>query len=331
MKIFLAGDYYSGTGPANVTGYYIENLPKGTLYQKMRSKAARVPEILINTIRADVVVYSGYSRQNIIGMKLAAKMGKPIAYIMHGCVEYENKINREPDEEMSKTEREFIALSDVVFAVSGQFKEWLAENYPEYADKFDSIANGIDDNVIDILHKQGDCEKDEHMIFSVGGGMPRKKIVNICRAVEILRSTYDNNLRLTVVGAKGADTDAINAYSFVDNRGIVPFEQVVSLMRKSAVFVQNSCFETFGLAPVEAIAAGSAVLCSKEIGALEIIHGVTDSDIIYDYNNPDEIAEKVKELLIKSNNQRLKDGIDWEKESWKKRAEELVKKLEKML
>ena len=59
MRIFLAGDQYSGTGPANVTKYYIDNLPAGTLYQKRRSKIARVPEILINTMRADVVVYSG--------------------------------------------------------------------------------------------------------------------------------------------------------------------------------------------------------------------------------------------------------------------------------
>ena len=55
MRIFLVGDSYGGTGLANVTKYYIEYLPKGTLYQKNRSKVMRVPELFVKIAKADVV------------------------------------------------------------------------------------------------------------------------------------------------------------------------------------------------------------------------------------------------------------------------------------
>ena len=36
---------------------------------------------------------------------------KPSAYIMHGCVEYENAINLEPDERMNLVERQTMELT----------------------------------------------------------------------------------------------------------------------------------------------------------------------------------------------------------------------------
>ena len=173
MRIFLAGDHVTGTGPANVTKNYIRNLPSGTLYQKRRNKPARAVEILINTIRADVVVYSGYSKQNILGLKLARIMKRPSAYIMHGCVEYENEINLEPDDEMKATERMTLELADLILAVSESFSSWLRDYYPMYADKIDSLPNGIDTRLSQNAYRR---DPDRHLIFTIGGGMPRKRI-----------------------------------------------------------------------------------------------------------------------------------------------------------
>lgn len=326
MRIFLAGDSVTGTGPANVTKYYIENLPAGTLYQKRRGKIARVPEILINTLRSDVVIFSGYSRQNILGMKFAKMIGRPCAYLMHGCVEYENRINREEDEEMCRIERQFIALSDVVYAVSPGFCTWLKEYYPEYAHKFDYIPNGIDESLLKVTSK----ERDMHMILSVGGGMPRKKIRVICKAVEILRKEYDADMYLTVIGDTGADSEEIDSYPFVDNRGIVGFEESVRLMQTAAVFVQNSCFETFGLAPLEAIGCGCATLITKEAGALCLFENLLPNDVIEDFEDPAEIAQKIKNLREKSNAGRLLGELNWEKNTWKMRSQMLLSKLSEL-
>ncbi len=329
MRIFLAGDQLSGTGPANVTKYYIKNLPGGTLYQKRRGKLARVPEIIINTLRADVVVYSGYSRQNILGMKIAKKLKKPTAYIMHGCVEYENEINLEPDEKMNEVERQTLELADLVLAVSRRFADWLKEYYPMYAGKIDHVTNGID---TDLLHNSREREeKERHMIFTIGGGMPRKKIRYICEAVEKLRREYDDRMYLCVIGDTGADSAAIDAYDHVDDRGLVTFEECVGLFDEAALFVQNSSFETFGLAPIEALVCGCPILCSRNVGALELIKDLQDSDVIENYDDPDEIAEKIRINVERSNAKRLIDDLEWESNSWKARSMALTSKLSELV
>ena len=327
MRIFLAGDAVTGTGPANVTRYYIENLPDGTLFQKRRSRIMRVPEIVIKTFRSDVVVYSGYSKQNILGLRLAKLLNKPSAYLMHGCVEHENAINLVPDETMNSVERKTLELADLIIAVSKSFEDWLKENYPMHSGKIVHVSNGVDLS----LSKDATCERDPHMILSVGGGMPRKMIKYICLAVKKLREEYDPDLFLCVMGDKGADSSEIDSYDLVDDRGIVSFEESRRLYEKASVFVQNSCFETFGLAPVEALMCGCSVLCSRHVGALEMITELSDADVIERYDDPDEIAEKIKRLLTEPNGKRLISYINGESCSWKVRSETLTQVLSQLV
>lgn len=327
MRIFLAGDFRTGTGPANVTKSYLERLPKDTLYQKARSKALRVPEIIIKTMRAQVVLYSGYSGQNVLGLHLAKLFKKPSAYLMHGCVEHENAINGVPDEAMNRIERKTLALADRIFAVSDWFAGWLREAYPEYRDKIDSAVNGIDFTP----DPKAAAEKIPRQIISIGGGMPRKKIRHLCEALQILneRLAADGGqpVRLIVIGDWGLDTELINSYSFVENRGIVPFDEAKALLRSSQLFVQNSCFETFGLAPLEALMCGCSVLLSKRVGALELFESVEDADVIENYEDAEEIAEKIDGLLRNGNANRLMAKIDKESASWEARTCQLQKKL----
>lgn len=329
MRIFLAGDHVTGTGPANVTKYYIDNLPEGTLYQKRRNKALRAAEIAINTLRADVAVYSGYSKQNILGMRIAKLLNKPCAYIMHGCVEYENGINLEPDEEMTKVERKTLEMSDLIICVSESFCRWAKEYYPMYAQKIDHVTNGLDTQLRE--RTSFPDERDAHMILSVGGGMPRKKIKHICEAVEKLRQNYDPEMYVCVIGAQGADSPAIASFDFVDDRGIVSFDEALRLFGRAGLFVQNSCFETFALAPVEALCQGCSILCSRCVGALGLINELRDDDVIERYDDPDEIAEKIKKILEESNAERLARSIDWERGSWKERSRELMSKLSELV
>lgn len=334
MRIFVVGDSVTGTGPSNVTKYYIKNLPKGTLFQKRKSKIARVPELFINTIMSDVILFSGYSKQNILGMKFAQAFGRKTAYLMHGCVEYENEINLEPSKEMCEVERKTIRMTDRVFAVSPSFAKWLKENYKEDADKIDYVTNAIDDSLLERYKDNKYNAKDKrdiHNVMSIGGGMPRKRIKNICKAVEQLRESFDPQLKLTVIGAEGADSDEINSYDFVDNRGLVSFSEATELLGRTGLFVQNSCFETFGLAPIEAIACGSSVLCSKEVGALCLVNNLAAEDVVNDCEDIDELAEKIRILLENPNNERLCKGIDWENNTWEIRSRTLIEKLSELV
>lgn len=322
IRLFLCGDYKTGTGPANVTKAYLKYLKSDTLYLKTTSKISRVLEIFFYTLRADVVLFSGYSRQNILGLRLAKLFSKKHAYLMHGCVEHENGINDEADETMNHVERMTMELSQKIYAVSNQFAEWLKEHYREYADKIDVAVNGIDDTLV-----EPSGNRDSHLIVSIGGGMPRKRIKVLCRAIELVRKEYKIPLKLVVIGAVGKDSEEINQYSFVENRGLVHFEETKKLLRKAVLFVQNSCFETFGLAPVEALMCGASILCTKQTGAWEIFGEVRETDQILNCEDEREIAEKIVGILQCPNADRLYSEIDKESTSWKARTKQLYHKL----
>jgi len=331
MKIFLVGDYRTGTGPANVTLSYLNQMKqalKGLTWQKASGKAARAVELVFKTMFSQVILMSGYSRQNLLAIKLAKLFHKKTAYLMHGCVEHENAINGVPDEEMNRVERATMAGTDQVIAVSETFSVWLALHYPEYADKICAVPNGLSPE--DVVRSEP-TEVVPHRIMSIGGGMPRKMIKFVCRAVEIMRRQDEFcDAELIVIGAEGNDSDEINAYPFVKNLGLVPFSKTEELLRSSAVFVQNSCFETFGLAPMEALVNGASVLLSSHIGALEIFNEVSDEDIIKDYSDPDEIARKIMNLCRVGNAERLLNAVDMESVSWEKRTTQLLKVLQQL-
>lgn len=341
--ILIVGDYYSGTGPALVTKYYIETLTgekvpePGERRKKRRrhrkpeadylvseSKAARFFELLFKIPHASVLFLSGHSRQNILAMRIGRLFGRKSAYLMHGAVEYENSINHVEDAGMAGDERLMMELADSILAVSGQFEGWLKVHYPQYASKISHVTNGID---WDMIRENATAdERDPEGIISVGGGMPRKCIINICKAVERLNAK-GHSITLTVAGDRGADSEAIGAYPFVRDIGLVSHDELMREYHRNRIFVQNSVFETFGLAPIEALLSYADVLISRECGALSVIKKTEDMDIINDPNDIDEIASKLETLLKEENHTRLLVELDKENTSWKKRAAELKAKL----
>ncbi|MCR4738990.1 MAG: glycosyltransferase family 4 protein [Lachnospiraceae bacterium] len=325
MKVFVAGDYYSGTGPALVTAEYIEHMGKAAMCQRFKNKALRALELVIKVPFSSVILCSGHSKQNILAMKLGKLFGKKSAFLMHGCVEHENRINHREDSGMNRTERETMRLADMIIAVSEYFAGWLKENYPEYADKTGAVPNGIGLRAgkSPVLK-----DRDGNMILAVGGGMPRKRIVNVCRALaELRREEEYKDLYLTVIGDEGDDTALINGFDFVENKGIVSHEEAKRLMEKASLFVQNSCFETFGMAPLEALSHGCDLLISKETGAIGIFEGIDDRFIINDCENTDEIREKIRFMQNCHNNEILISSLNRENVSWESRTKELLQKL----
>ena len=156
--------------------------------------------------------------------------------------------------------------------------------------------------------------------------MPRKMILHICAAIERLnREGYD--FTLYVIGKDGADTEAINKYPFVKNLSLVSKEKKEELFSECGLFIQNSCFETFGLAPVEALLSGMSILCSKECGVLDLFGSLSEHDVINDYSSSYEIAEKIKYIINHPNREKLLSDIDFDTMSWEARTKELVNKL----
>lgn len=332
-RYFIVGDHSTGTGPANATKGLLRAMPMNTLYQKKKNKALRALEIWQKIRRSDAVVFSGHSRQNILGMKICRRRGVPSVYIMHGAVEYENNINRVPDVGMAADEREMMKLADRILAVSPGFEEWLKEHYPEYADKTGHLTNGVEWSEYYVNQESRDSgtgrgDRENYVnqkisLLSVGGGMPRKRIVRICEAVRILKERDGLDIILHVAGARGADTEEIDSYDFVHDHGLLPEAGMKALYKECRIFIQNSIFETFGLAPVEALLLGCDIIMSEACGVSVIFNGLESSDIIEDPENPEEIADKIKKTLSEGNNERLVSSLNIRETGWERRAEEL--------
>ena len=328
MKVFVVGDDRTGTGPANVTKEYLLRFPENTSRLIFASKLFRAFEIILKMPFCSVLLVSGYSKQNILALKWAGFLHKPSAYLMHGCVEHENAINECPDEQMNRVERATMELCTAIYAVSEHFAGWLKTYYPEHSDKISAAVNGVDTRMLDNVDAYVYGHRSRDMILTIGGGMPRKKIKHICGALDILNTKAGKmKYKLVVIGDKGKDDPAINAYPFVENMGLVSGNVAMGLYREASLFVQNSCFETFGLAPMEALMNGCNILVSQEIGALELFGGVEDGDVIKNWYDEKEIAAKIDRLMEKGNAFRLTEAFDKDAASWETRTTELWHKL----
>ena len=326
-EIFIIGDYRSPTGPARVTKAYIEGLKKAGVhfrYLKSEKKAARFFELLFKLPGSSVTFFSGYSRQNLLGMSLSRLLNKPCIYLMHGSVEHENRINKVPDPYMARCEYKMLKKAELVLGVSARFEGWLKERYPEFKDKISHLTNGVDwDSLGD--GKGEKTEAPEASVISIGGGMPRKRIVRICQAIERINRERKEKLTLTVAGDVGADSESIAAYSFVRDVGMVESSKIPALLREHRLYIQNSVFETFGLSVLEALCCGNDLLVSGQCGCLEVLGGLKEGDLIEDPDDPEEIAQKILNSLKEHNNPRIRSATDRKLSGWDRSVEELLK------
>jgi glycosyltransferase involved in cell wall biosynthesis len=119
-------------------------------------------------------------------------------------------------------------------------------------------------------------------------------------------------LKFIIIGPPFAAGERLRSYDFVTYYESVPNPEVIRLMKGSALYIQNSIFDSFSIAVVEAIACGCSVLISSGVGASESISTIENSDIIDDTCNVDEIAAKIKQALAHPNAGRVRAGIDAE-------------------
>ena len=326
MKLLIVGDFEGNTGPANVNRSLKKHLPNNTIYLESRNKISRLLELLIKMQKVDAIIFSGMSKINIIGIKIAKILDIKTAYLMHGCREIENQINQTYKLKDIKIENKVLALVPKIICVSEYFMKWMKESYPVYESKLTYVNNGIDWKSIAIDNRES--QREEHTLLAVGGGLPQKNILSICKAVQLINDTNELNLELIVIGKEGSDTEKILSYSFVNYINEINHEEMTTYYRKAKIFVQNSVFETFGLAPIEALINGCDLLFSTGTGAKSIISELEENDIINDTFDSVEIAEKIKLLLNRSNNERLLSSINKNETSVEFAANKLIAALQ---
>lgn len=326
MRTFFCGDISSDTGPAIVNKNYKKYLPKDVEFIEKNGKVIRTIYSIYYVIICNVVLFSGISRLNKLLIYICKLFHKKVLYLMHGSVAYENQINKLPNQNEENLEIFHLNSADLILCVSPYFTNFCQNYYKRYSNKFLTLTNGIDWS----FSKNSECVKDKKSICIVGGGVPRKRVIRVCEAIDKLcNKGFD--LKLKVFGFDSTDTPEIKKYQFVEYKGNVPQEELRKYMESSIMFIQNSVFDSFAMAPIEALTCGCNILCSKEVGCMSIITTVSENDLIINYDDVNEIEKKIHFIIENPNNQRLMNGLNKELTSFSNRSLELMRIIEKVV
>lgn len=235
--------------------------------------------------------------------------------------------------------------ADKILAISNSTKNDLINFYKIKAEKIEVVYNGIaeefarlDRNNPKLLEVKEKYNLPFNFIFFLGTFEPRKNIIGIVRAYELLRESGDKKLekfKLVIAGSEGWKSKEIvkniknSKYSqdiklvkFIDN------EDKVFVYNLAALFVYPSFFEGFGIPPLEAMKCGIPVVASNNSSLVET---VGEGGILIDADYPDEIALAIKESLIDKDLQEefvIKRFRQVQKFSWKKSAKKFIEIIE---
>jgi glycosyltransferase involved in cell wall biosynthesis len=137
-------------------------------------------------------------------------------------------------------------------------------------------------------------------VLALGTIEPRKNVPGLVRAFDAVAAA-DPDVRLVVAGPDGWDQDAFDgALAAANHRarivrlGYVTDAQRRDLLAGSTVFAYPSRYEGYGLPPLEAMAAGVAVVATTA-GSLPEVLG--DAAVLVDPGDDDELADALHRVL----------------------------------
>lgn len=325
FRPFFVGDFYTNTGPAIVNSNIKKCIRDRGIYSKAKNKILRVFELVVKMLICDCVFFCSFSKINIIGIKIAKVLKKKTFYLVHGRIKKENEINNVIDLSAEKDEKYILDNINYIICVSKQIYEEISNE--GYHEKCDYIFNGIDYTKLAVKkHK-----KNMKLIMSTGGLLPIKNNLIVCEAINILNKEYNYDLKYLIVGNDCNNSDCLKKYKFVKFLNSVSHKKCLELMSESFLYIQNSIYETFGLAIVEALVNDCNLLISENVGSKDIITTLNEHDLIFDVNNVIEISNKILKIIENPNIDRLKRGLDINKTSIEYRGEELMRKIEEKI
>jgi glycosyltransferase involved in cell wall biosynthesis len=146
--------------------------------------------------------------------------------------------------------------------------------------------------------------RDQEMILSVGllaeENAVRKGMPELIRAAPLIHRQHPE-VRFVIAGEKGSYypilaqmVRELGAESYVEFPGVISPEKKIQMMQQCKVYLQPSRFEGFGVAILEAMSCGAAVVTTP-VGAVPEVVG--DAGLMVEGSSPEQIAISVIRLL----------------------------------
>lgn len=163
---------------------------------------------------------------------------------------------------------------------------------------------GYSPHVIDTdLYVPCENEKEDFLLLFCwmnSGNAKRKCVASAIRAMEVVHHRYPD-IKLLIVGEKGDDypelaaiVAKLGAGSYVQFLGVISKEDKITLMQRCKIYLQPTLAEGFGVAILEAMSCGAAVITSP-VGAVPEVVG--DCALMIDGADASAIATAICLLL----------------------------------
>jgi len=229
----------------------------------------------------------------------------------------------------------FLQRAKAVIAVSESTKQDLIRCYGVHSDKITVVHEAATPHfrpaspeaIATVRARYG---LPEGFIVTVGTIEPRKNLSRLLDALQRLRKKGDN-ARLVVVGSKGwlyegffHHLEELQLGDAVLLPGYVPDADLPAVYSAARVFVLPSLYEGFGLSVLEAMACGTAVVCSRT-SSLPEVGG--DAARYFDPTDVEEMAEAIgalwhdEALRMETGRRGLAQAARF---SWRRAAEETM-------
>ncbi len=250
---------------------------------------------------------------------LARRLGRPLVMTVHST-EYDRSLGH-PWEHIVVREQAGIDAATLVIAVSRHLRQQLIERYRAEPVKVRVVYNAVRPGP-----RLERIDPTKRIVLYVGRLAMMKGVDTFLRAAARAAGAVPDVL--FVVAGEGPEYPRLvelAAHLGIGERvmflGKVSEEEREVLLAGSSVFVLPSVVEPFGIAALEAMAAGVPTIVSRTSGVAEISRGT----FRVDFWDVDEFASRIVELLeYPTLNRAMGDEGRWEalREGWPERARE---------
>lgn len=204
------------------------------------------------------------------------------------------------DPRIDKLVRAWLPRADILVAIT----ESVAQEYAKLGvapEQIRRIPNGVDLDRFGMsvdranIRRQHGIPADAFIFLAVGRNHPKKGYKDLLQAIRILADRSETNFAVAIAGAGtnelAADARRLGVSRHVHLLGTLgqtsvaedlklPGDDLVSVYRAADAFVFPSHIETFGIALVEAMAAGLPVITTDGPGCRDIIESGTWGEMV---------------------------------------------------
>ncbi|WP_114938438.1 glycosyltransferase family 4 protein [Mucilaginibacter endophyticus] len=223
------------------------------------------------------------------------KLSVPVVVKMNGSITYFNsEAGKTVAPHVLKMEQDILNRAAAISSASA-YTAGKSAVYLSYGKPIKVLYNGIDTNIV----VMNDAERDNKQVVFTGSLVQKKGVFQLAKAWNIVAKEIPD-ARLLILG-KGPMVKMTaflqeHAKNSVVFKGHVNKDELYGYLAKSAAAVFPSYAEAFALAPLEAMACGTAVINSNSTSGPELIEDDINGMLI-DPDHVEQLASAIITLL----------------------------------